>query len=67
MVICEPCGEVSRTCENILQTKTRRLTAVNVGELTDADDLVEGIDAISTFYESIFSKIIRSLHDTHLP
>jgi hypothetical protein len=39
LVICEPYGKVSHTCDNILQTTKRRLAGVNVGELVEADDL----------------------------
>jgi len=56
LVICEPYGKVSHTGENILQTTKRRLAGVNVGELVEADDL-EGVEAVDTVYESIFSKV----------
>jgi hypothetical protein len=55
MVICESYGKISHTGETILQTTKRILPALNVGELTDADDL-EGIGAVDIVYESIFSK-----------
>jgi hypothetical protein len=42
------------------EDKKRRLPAVSVGDLTDADDL-EGIEAADTVYESIFSKVDKVL------
>jgi hypothetical protein len=56
LVICEPYGKVSHTCEGILQTTKRRFAAVNVGELTDADDL-EGFVAVDTVCDPIFQQI----------